>query len=77
MGPLLGALLFPETRGVVDRIAIFVDAGYLLAEGGRLTCGTTSRTGFVCDYAALLDRLQLEIAQHSRRLDLLRIYWYD
>ena len=28
----------------MDRCAVFVDAGYLYAEGGKLCCGTPSRT---------------------------------
>jgi len=61
----------------VDRSAIFVDAGYLLAEGGRLTCGTTSRAGFHCDYAALAAALARWVRNHSGGLETLRTYWYD
>ena len=38
---------------MADRSAIFIDAGYLFAAGGRLCCGTTNRANFECDYAKL------------------------
>lgn len=60
----------------MDRSAIFVDAGYLLAEGGRLTCGTTSRPALTCAYRELVDELARWVKQHSG-IDLLRMYWYD
>lgn len=60
----------------MDRSAIFVDAGYLLAEGDRLTCGTTSRPAFDCDYRQLTVDLAKWARGHSG-MDLLRIYWYD
>jgi len=60
----------------MDRSAIFVDAGYLLAEGGRLTCGTTSRPAFNCDYRELTTRLAQWVREHGG-MDLLRTYWYD
>lgn len=60
----------------MDRSAIFVDAGYLLAEGGRLTCGTTSRPAFSCDYRELVTKLAEWVQDHSG-MDLLRMYWYD
>lgn len=62
----------------MDRSAIFVDAGYLLAAGGRLTCGTTSRAAFNCDYAGLTTRISEWAANHNGgRLHPLRTYWYD
>jgi hypothetical protein len=62
----------------VDRSAIFVDAGYLLAAGGSLTCGTSSRTAFSCDYKGLTARLSEWVEAHNGgRLKTLRSYWYD
>jgi hypothetical protein len=62
----------------LDRSAIFVDAGYLLAAGGRLTCGTTSRAAFACDYVGLTKRLAKWAEGHNDgRLHPLRTYWYD
>ena len=62
----------------MDRSAIFVDAGYLLAAGGLLTCGTTSRAAFKCDYAGLTTKLSGWVEEHNDgRLSRLRTYWYD
>ena len=62
----------------MDRSAIFVDAGYLLAAGGMLTCGTKSRAAFKCDYPALTARLADWVEDHNGgRLSCLRTYWYD
>ena len=62
----------------LDRSAIFVDAGYLLAAGGRLTCGTTSRVAFTCDYVGLTTKLADWVEEHNKgRLHCLRTYWYD
>ncbi len=62
----------------MERSAIFVDAGYLLAAGGSLVCGTSSRAGFKCDYAGLAAKLEDWAGQHNRgRFNCLRTYWYD
>src|SRR3954451_15318370 len=62
----------------MDRSAIFVDAGYLLAAGGLLTCGTKSRAAFECDYPALNTKLASWVEEHNGgRLSCLRTYWYD
>jgi uncharacterized LabA/DUF88 family protein len=60
----------------LDRSAVFVDAGFLLAAGGRLICGTTSRAAFACDYAGLTEKLAGWVDSHSG-LNCLRTYWYD
>ena len=62
----------------MDKSAIFVDAGYLLAAGGRLTCGTTSRAAFKCDYVGLTTKLASWVRAHNGgQLTCLRTYWYD
>lgn len=62
----------------MERSAIFVDAGYLLAAGGSLTCGTPSRSRFTCDYAGLATTLADWAESHNgERLRCLRTYWYD
>jgi uncharacterized LabA/DUF88 family protein len=72
----LGALLL-KGEGM-DRSAIFVDAGYVLAAGGSLVCGTSSRQGFTCDYPALVGKLADWVDEHNRgRFSCLRTYWYD
>ncbi len=60
----------------MDRSAIFVDAGYLLAEGGRLICRTTSRPAFSCDYRSLTTSVADWVRDHSG-MAILRTYWYD
>ena len=39
----------------MDRYAIFVDAGYVFAEGGKLCCGTRNRTQIDLDVPKLRD----------------------
>jgi uncharacterized LabA/DUF88 family protein len=60
----------------VDRCAIFVDVGYLLAEGGKACCGTTTRSQARCDYAATSSMLEDVVTERSQ-LPLPRSYWYD
>ncbi len=60
----------------MDRFAIFVDAGYLLAAGGALCCGTTKRESLACDYRQLVAHLTRWAAGQCG-LQLLRVYWYD
>ena len=64
----------------MERYAIFVDAGYLLAEAGDLLFDTLNRTGQksrpFCNYEELFPRLE-KLAGEDCRLPLLRIYWYD
>ncbi len=60
----------------MDKSAIFVDAGYLLARGGLVVCGTKRRAEFDCAYEPLIDALT-ELSSNHCRLDTLRLYWYD
>lgn len=60
----------------MDRFAVFVDAGYLLAAGGTLCCDTMARSGFECDYRTLTTALAEFVSRHSG-LSMLRMYWYD
>lgn len=60
----------------MDRCAVFVDAGHLLAEGGKLCCGTSVRKNVQCDYACLVEALKRFATNHCG-LSILRIYWYD
>ena len=61
----------------MDRVAVFVDAGYLFAQGSvelhgeRLTRGES-----VLDHEAVVAKLQA-FAEQVSGLPLLRIYWYD
>ena len=58
----------------MDRCALFIDAGYLLAEGGKLCCGTKSRNRVVCDYGRMVAVLA-ELASANCALPVLRAYW--
>jgi uncharacterized LabA/DUF88 family protein len=60
----------------VDRCAVFVDAGYVYAEGGRLCCGSRSRADLVLDAGAVVNRL-VQLARTKTTLPVLRTYWYD
>ena len=60
----------------MDRFALFVDAGYLYAEGGKLCSGTPSRQGFELNVKELNTMLR-ELARDRCNLAALRTYWYD
>ena len=60
----------------MDRFALFIDAGHLLAEGGSLCCGTKSRNAIVCDYRSLIAELG-DLCSGECALPMLRTYWYD
>ena len=60
----------------VDRCALFVDAGYVLADGAMAVHGTRRRESVSWDYAGLLQLLG-SLAMERTRLPLLRCYWYE
>ena len=60
----------------MDRCAIFVDAGYVFAEGGKLCCGSGQRRVLLVDAHGLCDLL-CEHAVTRSGLPVLRTYWYD
>lgn len=61
----------------MDRVAVFVDAGYLFAQGAKELCGQKLERRFISlDYQAVVNLLT-ELAEEVSRLPLLRIYWYD
>lgn len=60
----------------MDRCAVFVDAGYLYAEGARLCCGTRSRSDVTLDAAPVIGLLT-EHATAETGVPVLRTYWYD
>lgn len=61
----------------MDRCAVFVDAGYLFAQGTAALCGSKSRR----EYTTLkCSRVVAELAKLSEEASgakLLRVYWYD
>ena len=60
----------------MDRCALFVDAGYLLADGALAVHGTHRRESVTWDYPGLL-HLLANLAMERSRTPLLRCYWYD
>ena len=60
----------------MDRCAIFVDLGYVLAAAGELCLGTSLRPQMECDYDGLASSLSGLLTGHCG-LPLLRSYWYD
>ena len=60
----------------MDKSAVFVDAGYLLARGGLVVCGTHRRAEFDCAYEPLIEALT-ELSRNHCKLESLRLYWYD
>jgi hypothetical protein len=60
----------------VDRCALFVDAGYLLADGAMAVHGTRRRESVSWDYEGLLPLLG-NLARDRTGLPLLRCYWYE
>lgn len=61
----------------MDRVAVFVDAGYLFAQGSVLLSGRKlARSEIILDTEKLVETL-VQFAERTTDLDLLRIYWYD
>lgn len=61
----------------MNRVAVFVDAGYLFAQGSALLTGQKKQRGDVkLDVAAVLTALT-ELAERVSGVPLLRVYWYD
>lgn len=60
----------------MTRVALFIDAGYLLAGAHDLLGGTTNRSAFDCTFEDLLPQLKDWVEEHGGA-PLLRTYWYD
>ncbi len=61
----------------MKRIAVFVDAGYLFAQGSKLLAGQNCRRSEIeIDLDRALNALE-ELAVRLGGVPLLRIYWYD
>jgi len=62
----------------MERVAIFVDAGYLFAQGSVAIAGSKKpRTQIVLSDAVVLQELRAVASARTAGLSLLRIYWYD
>jgi len=60
----------------VDRCALFVDAGYMLADGAMAVHGTRRRESVSWDYEGLVQLLG-NLARDRTGLPLLRCHWYE
>ncbi|MDF5757484.1 NYN domain-containing protein [Spongiactinospora sp. TRM90649] len=60
----------------MDRCALFVDAGYLLADGAMAVHGTRHREAVSWDYPGLL-QLLTALSRERTGLPMLRCYWYE
>jgi NYN domain len=60
----------------VDRCALFVDAGYVLADGAMAVHGTRQRDSVSWDYAGLV-KLLSGVSRDRTGLPILRCYWYE
>ncbi|MYB54645.1 MAG: NYN domain-containing protein [Acidobacteriia bacterium] len=61
----------------MDRVAVFIDAGYLFAQGSIELCGVKLPRGQIeLDHRAVAAKLKA-FAEAVSDLPLLRIYWYD
>ena len=60
----------------MDRHAVFVDVGYVLASVAELIAGSPERHRVRCDFGRLVDGLTADISARTT-LPLLRAYWYD
>ena len=60
------------------RYAVFVDAGYLFAQGSKALAGQTlPRENVDLDISALILKLRITADNRAPGAKLLRIYWYD
>ncbi len=60
----------------MDRCALFVDAGYMLADGAMAVHGTRQRDSVSWDYAGLM-KLLTGVSRDRTGLPVLRCYWYE
>lgn len=62
----------------MERVAVFVDAGYLFAQGSTALSGSKkSRVDLVFNARAAVEELKAFANSKSPTCSLLRIYWYD
>ena len=62
----------------MERVAVFVDAGYLFAQGAtNLTNNKVSRSQLTLNAAEIVNQLKTLAQTQSGGRTLLRVYWYD
>ena len=75
-GPF-GGLYFFGGLSAMNWVAVFVDAGYLFAQGSAELCGRKlTRVEITLDHIAVIEKLKA-FAETRSKLPLLRVYWYD
>jgi uncharacterized LabA/DUF88 family protein len=75
-GPCGGPFYF--RRGYMSRAAIFVDAGYLFAQGSVALAGAKQpRTALSLNVTAVIAELKAVYQANAAGCELLRVYWYD
>lgn len=61
----------------MERVAVFVDAGYLFAQGSHLLAGRKlQRSEIALDYEKVIESIG-QFAERVSGAKLLRVYWYD
>lgn len=61
----------------MERVAVFVDAGYLFAQGSQLVAGRKlQRSEVALDYEKVIEAIS-QFAERVSGVKLLRVYWYD
>lgn len=62
----------------MSRVAVFVDAGYLFAQGAKAVTGVNQpRSNLRLDETAVLSELRSVASIQAPKRELLRVYWYD
>jgi uncharacterized LabA/DUF88 family protein len=62
----------------MDRCAVFVDAGYLFAQGSAvLYKQKQQRHDLILNHSIVVEHLKSEVSRKASQCQLLRIYWYD
>ena len=63
---------------MADRVAVFVDAGYLFAQGSAALSGSKQRrVDIAIDAQKVVEALKTIALDRAESCSLLRIYWYD
>ena len=77
MGRLLGGSLGSLLLCAMDRVAVFVDAGYVFAQGSALLAGRKlPRAEINLNHEAVIAAFGT-FAEKQSKVPLLRVYWYD
>lgn len=62
----------------MQRVAVFVDAGYLWVQLSHIVHGKiTGRDKVIIDYPRMRDGLLAQVSAQFPNINLLRVYWYD